>query len=105
MLTYLSAGAYGGPGIYHRALIYISANIDIARHHYHALLNEASVARNSVRHYAHAEFLVILLQSNLIVKLKRPYLDSFHLLYREVKDDGLLYPFIYLPAIGRRFGN
>ncbi len=54
MLAHLGAGAHGGPGIDHGALIHIGADVHVAGHEDGTLGDEAAAARHGRRHHAHA---------------------------------------------------
>ena len=104
--TDLGARSHCGPGVDHGAAADPGADVHIAGHHDRARLQKAAVARNGVRHDPDAQFGVVALERNLIVEFEGRRLDRFHLLDREIEDDGLFHPFVDLPpAVSQRLGH
>ena len=106
VLADLSARADRCPGVDHRSLVDISADVHIGRHQDHARSQIGAVTGRSVRHDADAEFLVPGLQVQLVVKFHRAGFGHPHPANGEIEDHGLLDPFVDLPpAVAQRFGR
>ncbi len=83
--TNLGARTNCSPSIHHSTTSNPSANIDIRRHHDYPFFQESTFSSNSVRNYPNTFSGVVFFQRNFIMKLKRPNINRFHFLNREIK--------------------
>src|SRR3712207_4143887 len=82
---------------------YPRPDVDVARHHHDAGLDEGAAADGAWRHDAHPRPLEVLLGRDLVAVLERSHLDGLHPGYREEKDDRLLHPLVRAPLATRFF--
>ena len=97
-LADLGAGADRGPGVHHRARADASADVDVARHHDRARLEERAVAHRPRRHHPHARPSRGPSSGELVVELEGPDLPDLHLGDGEVEEHRLLHPGVHRPA-------
>ncbi len=97
MAADLGAGAHRGPRIDHGSRAHVGADIDVGGHQNGARGDVGAVARHGVRHRAHAQLLVSVLEFHLVVPLQFAGAHRAHGAHREVEQDGLLDPFVHAP--------
>ena len=78
VLADLRAGSDRGPGVDHRVLSNVSADVDITRHHHHSRCLVAAPASLCSRHNPHATSHEITLERDLVGVLERRVLDRLH---------------------------
>src|SRR6188768_3401456 len=92
VLADLRTRADRGPGVDHGAGADVGADVHVTRHHDRALLDERAVADRPWRHDAHAGFVQVLLEWDLVVELEGADRDFLHRYDAEVQQHGLLDP-------------
>src|SRR6185312_1453107 len=83
-LADLGAAANRRPGVHHRPLVDIGANIDIAGHEHDIACQVGAVARDCMRDRPDAQLFVVVFQQNLVIELEWGQLPGLHLLDAEI---------------------
>src|SRR5207302_5961347 len=93
------------PRVDHRPRPDPRADVHIARHHDHARLEIAAVARHRRRHHSYTQAGVVALERDLVVVLELANLPCVELAQTEVQQDRLLHPGVDDPLAGKFFGE
>ena len=95
-----------GPRVDHRVLADAGTDVDVARHHHDAAVEERTEPRRRARHHPHTRRLVVALERDLVGELVGPELDRGHLRLLEVEQDRLLEPLVHdRLAVGAPLGH
>ena len=103
VLADLRARADGGPGVDHRALVDVGADVDVGRHQHDVLRDEAAAPRDGGRNDAHAGGAHVLgvevreLRLHLVVEAKLAGMDRHVVVEPERQQHGLLEPLVRDP--------
>ena len=111
VLANLRAGAHGGPGVDHGALVNIRADVHVTWHQDDIACQETAAACNRRGNHADAKCLHLFkahpleLGGNLVEELKITGLDSAVVCEAKTQQDSLLDPLMDLPACGCLVGD